>query len=414
MERVVVTGMGAITPLGLDVPTMWSALIAGQSGVGRITSCDPSVFKTQVAGEVKGFDPNNYMGFREAKRLDRFTHFALAAAKEALADAALDASAEDKTQVGVLVGSGIGGIGLILQQAEVMRERGVGRVSPFLIPGMLPDTPGSQIAITYGFRGPNFSVAAACATSAVAIGEAWEIIRRGDAQVMLAGGAEAGLPPLAMAGFDALSATSSRYNQEPQRASRPFDKNRDGFVPAEGAGVIVLETLSHARSRGAHIYAELVGYGNTSDAFHLTAPADNGAGAVETMRMALRKAGMRPTDIDYINAHGTSTILNDRSETTAIKTVFGDYAYRIPVNSTKSMTGHTVGAAGVVEAIVSVKTIETGIIHPTINYETPDPECDLDYVPNVARQIPGGVHAALTNSFGFGGHNASLIFHKIG
>jgi 3-oxoacyl-[acyl-carrier-protein] synthase II len=412
-ERVVVTGMGAITPLGLNVAETWAALIAGKSGVGRITFFDPSPFKTQIAAEVKGFDPLNYMDRKEARRLDRFTHFALAATKEALEDAQLDPSKEEPGQIGVLIGSGIGGIYVILQQVEVMREKGPGRVFPFLVPAMLTDTAAGQVAITYGLRGPNFSVSAACATGGVAVGEAYEIIRRGDAQVMIAGGTESGIVPLAMAGFDAIGATSTKRNHEPEKACRPFDKDRDGFVLAEGAGIMVLESLSHARARGARIYAELAGYGNTADAYHLTAPTENGEGAAETMRLALRKAGISPSEVDYINAHGTSTVLNDKSETAAIKTVFGERAYDIPISATKSMTGHLVGAAGAVEAIVSVKTIETGIIHPTINYEYPDPECDLDYVPNVARRIPQGVRVALSNSFGFGGHNTSLVFRAL-
>ncbi|MCC7355742.1 MAG: beta-ketoacyl-ACP synthase II [Anaerolineae bacterium] len=409
-ERVVVTGMGAITPLGLDVPTTWEALVAGRSGVGRITMFDPSPFKTQIAAEIKGFDANNYMDRREARRLDRFTHFAIAAAKEALADAKLDPSQEEPGQVGVLIGSGIGGIYVILQQVEVMREKGPGRIYPLTVPAMLTDTAAGQIAITYGLRGPNFSVSAACATGGVAVGEAYEIILRGDAQVMLAGGTESAIVPLAVAGFDAIGATSTKRIHEPQKACRPFDKDRDGFVLAEGAGVVVLESLSHAQARGARVYAELAGYGNTADAYHLTAPWEDGSGASETMRIALRKAGISPNEVDYINAHGTSTVLNDKSETAAIKAVFGERAYDIPISGTKSMTGHLVGAAGAVEAIVAVKTIETGIIHPTINYEYPDPECDLDYVPNVARRIPQGVRIALSNSFGFGGHNTCLIF----
>jgi beta-ketoacyl-acyl-carrier-protein synthase II len=408
-ERVVVTGMGAVTPLGCTVAETWNNLVEGRSGIGRITLFDTTGFDVCIAGEVTGFDPESVLSPREAKRLDRFCQFALVASRDAISDANLTIDESNSTDVGVLIGSGIGGIITLSEQMEVLRTKGPRRVSPFLIPMFIIDLAAGQVAIATGARGPNFGVVSACATSGHAIGEAAEIIRRGDAKVMIAGGSEAGLLPIGIAGFASMKALSTR-NDEPERASRPFDRERDGFVMAEGGGAVVLEAETYARARGARIYAELIGYGATDDAFHITAPSEGGEGAVRSMQIALRKAECQPTDVDYVNAHGTSTPANDRLETVALKTVFGADAARIPVSSTKSMTGHMLGAAGVVEAIVCVKAIEDGIIPPTINYEYPDPECDLNYVPNSARRQP--VEVALTNSLGFGGHNTTLILKR--
>lgn len=410
-ERVVVTGMGAVTPLGATVSETWSNLVEGHSGIGPITLFDATEFDARIAGEVKSFPPEELLSAREAKRLDRFCQFALVACREALADSGLTIDDSNSAEIGVLVGSGIGGIITLSEQIEVLRTKGAHRVSPFLIPMFLIDLAPGQISIATGARGPNFSIVSACSTSAHALGEAAEIIKRGDAVAMIAGGSEAGILPIGVGGFAAMKALSTR-NDEPQRASRPFDAERDGFVMGEGGGIVVLEAESHARARGANIYAELAGYGATDDAYHITAPAEGGEGAVRSMNIALRKAECNPADVSYMNAHGTSTPINDRLETMAVKTVFGDLAYRIPVSSTKSMTGHMLGAGGVVEAIVCIKAIEDGIIPPTINYENPDPECDLDYVPNEARQQ--AVDVALTNSLGFGGHNATLIFRRFG
>ncbi|MCX7681072.1 MAG: beta-ketoacyl-ACP synthase II [Anaerolineae bacterium] len=408
-ERVVVTGLGAVTPLGNDVPTMWEALLAGRSGVAPITQFDASHIDVRIAAEVKHFDPVALFGRREARRHDRFTLFAMEAARQAIADSGLRFDDELKRDSGVLIGTAIGGILSLLENYEVLKTAGAHRVSPFLIPMMMPNAASGNVAITYGLRGPNISVASACATGAHAIGEAAEIIRRGDARVMVCGGSEAVIAPLALAGFGNMGAISTR-NDEPEKASRPFDAQRDGFVMGEGAGVMVLESLSHALKRGARIYAELVGFGATADAFHITAPDEHGLGAAQAMEMALEDAGLVPEDVDYINAHGTSTPLNDRVETKAIRLVFKSHADRLAVSSTKSMMGHLMGAAGAVEALVCVKTLETGWVHPTINYEYPDPECDLDYVPNQARQMHPRV--ALSNSFGFGGHNACLAFSR--
>jgi len=409
-RRVVITGLGAVTPVGNDVPTTWEALLAGRSGVDRIRRFDPSGLKTRFAAEVKGFDPTKYMSRREARRLDRFAHFALAAATEAVTDAGLDLTSEEPSKVGVLIGSGVGGISTLLEQFTLMQHRGPRRVSPFLIPALMMNGAAGQIAIAFGLQGPNLAVASACASGAHAIGEAAAIIRRGDAEVMLAGGSEAGIVPVAIAGFNVMGALSTR-NDEPQRACRPFDADRDGFVMGEGAGVVVLESLEHAQARGAHIYGELLGYGATADAFHITAPAEDGRGAAMAMERALEHAGVPPTAVDYINAHGTGTLLNDVSETAAIKAVFGEHAYRLAVSSTKSMIGHLLGAAGAVEAIISLLALRDQILPPTINYETPDPACDLDYVPNVARQAK--VNVVMSNSFGFGGHNAALVFGRL-
>lgn len=409
MRRVVVTGLGCVSPLGLDLPTTWANLIAGRSGAGPITLFDASAHKVRIAAEVKGFDPTQHFGHREARRMDRFTQFALVAAEEALRHAGLDPAHTDRDRFGVVLGTGIGGIGTLVEQMEVYAQRGPGRVSPFLVPMMLPDTAPGMIAIAYGLRGPNFATVSACASGTNAVGEAAAVIRRGDAEVMLAGGAEAAITPIAMAGLEVMGALSQR-NEEPERASRPFDARRDGFLMGEGAAFLVLESLEHAQRRGATILAEVVGYGSTCDAYHITAPAEEGAGAALAMRNALASAQLEPEAIDYINAHGTSTPLNDKSETAAIKQVFGEHAYRVSVSSTKSMTGHLLGAAGALEAVFCVQVLREGIIPPTINYEHPDPECDLDYVPNQARRAE--VRYAMSNSFGFGGHNATIILRR--
>ncbi|MHB0870333.1 MAG: beta-ketoacyl-ACP synthase II [Chloroflexota bacterium] len=407
VERVVVTGLGAVTPVGNDVESSWAALVAGKSGIDTIRAFDASAFSTQIAAEVKGFDPAAAVGAKEARRMDRFVQFAVAAAQEALRDADLRIDSSNAESIGVLMGSGIGGIATLMEQARVLDGRGPDRVSPFLVPMMIVDMVAGQTAIHTGAKGPNFSVVSACATSAHSIGEAYEVIRRGDASAMIAGGTEAPVVPIGLAGFASMRALSTR-NAEPERASRPFDSERDGFVMAEGGAVLVLESLTHALERGARIYAELKGYGATGDAYHITAPAEGGEGAMRAMSIALRKAGLAPEDVDYINAHGTSTPLNDKLESMAIRNLFGPRAYDVAISSTKSMTGHLLGAAGAVEAMVCIKAIVHSVMPPTINYENPDPECDLDYVPNVARETK--VRAAMSNSLGFGGHNATLLF----
>lgn len=408
-KRVVITGLGCISPVGNDVPTMWENIKSGRSGIGKISSYDASEYKCQIAAEVKGFDGAALFGVREARRMDRFSQFAVAAASQALEESQLKVTDANRDRIGAVIGSAIGGISTLFEQTQVFLERGHSRVSPFLVPMMLPDTGPGMVAIHTGIRGPNLAVVTACATGTNSIGEATEIIRRGQADAMLAGGAEAAIVPIAIAGLAVMTALTSN-NEDPEGASRPFDLNRDGFVMGEGAAVLVLESLEHAQARGARILAELSGYGSTNDAYHISAPAENGAGAAICMQMALDQAGLYPTDIDYINAHGTSTPLNDKSETAAIKTTFGEQAYDIPVSSTKSMTGHLLGAAGAAEAIIAVKTILDGIIPPTINYETPDPDCDLDYVPNTSREA--WVNRVMSNSFGFGGHNASIILSR--
>lgn len=408
-KRVVVTGVGCISPLGNNMQDTWNALLAGQSGAGPITLFDASRHKTRFACEVKGFDPAAVFGSREARRMDRFCQFAVAAAQEAVEHAALVVTEANRDRIGVLVGTGIGGIGTLLEQIEVLREKGPERVSPFLVPMMIADNAAATIALRMGVRGPNAAFVTACATGSNAVGEAAEVIRRGAADVMLAGGAEASIVSVAMAGLNVMTALSTR-NDDPQTASRPFDKDRDGFVMGEGAGILVLESLEHALARGAQILAEISGYGTSDDAYHISAPAENGAGAALCMKLALEDAGLTPVQIDYINAHGTSTPLNDKSETAAIKTVFGEHAYRVPVSSTKSMTGHLLGASGAVEAAICVAVFQHGILPPTINYFTPDPECDLDYVPNTPR--PAQPRHIMSNSFGFGGHNATLILSR--
>lgn len=408
-KRVVVTGLGCISPLGNNMTDTWQAIVAGKSGAGPISLFDASRHRTRFACEVKGFDPAALFGSREARRMDRFCQFAVAAAQEAVQHAGLSVTLENRDRIGVLVGTGIGGVGTLLEQMEVMRQKGPERVSPFLIPMMIADSAAGTIAIRLGVRGPNAAFVTACATGSNAIGEAAEMIRRGAADVMLAGGAEASIVSLAMAGLNVMTALSTR-NEDPQAASRPFDKDRDGFVMGEGAAILILESLEHALARGANILCELSGYGTTDDAYHISAPAENGAGAALCMQLALRDAGLQPSEIDYINAHGTSTPLNDKSETAAIKTVFGEHAYQLPISSTKSMTGHLLGASGAVEAALCAKIFQHGILPATINYTTPDPECDLDYVPNTPRQA--APRHIMSNSFGFGGHNATLIFSR--
>jgi 3-oxoacyl-[acyl-carrier-protein] synthase II len=408
-RRVVITGMGAITPVGNDVGQTWESIKAGRSGIARITLFDPSDMATQFAGEVKNFNPAERFGHKEARRMDRVTQFAMEACSQAVTSSGLLENGIDRDRVGVVIGSGVGGVGTLLEQYDVLKSRGPRRVSPFLIPMMLPDTSAAQIAIAYGLRGPNMAVITACATGTNAIGEAFEMVARGAADAILAGGTEAGILPITIAGFNMMGALSTR-NDDPGGACRPFDANRDGFVISEGAVVLVIESLVHAQARGATIHAEIVGYGTSVDANHIAAPLETGDGARLAMQNALDRAGLAPEVVDYLNAHGTSTRLNDVSETRAIKTVLGEHAYDIPVSSTKSMTGHLLGGAGALEALICVNVLEDGIIPPTINYEVPDPDCDLDYVPNEARQA--NVRVAMSNSFGFGGHNACVILRR--
>lgn len=407
-RRVVVTGLGLVTPLGTGVDKTWAAICAGQSGIGRITRFDPTGYDAQIAGEVKDFDPAQFIEKKEIKKMDTFIHYAVGAALMAVDDAGLKVAPEEAAQVGVYIGSGIGGLGSIEHYHEVLKEKGPGRVSPFFIPMTIINLASGQVAIRIGAKGPNSCAVTACATGNHCIGDAFRLIQRGDADVMVAGGAEAAVTPLGVAGFAAAKALSFR-NDEPARASRPFDKDRDGFVLGEGAGVVVLEEFDHARRRGARVYAELIGYGMNSDAYHITAPPEEGEGAVRCMELALKDAHIAKDQIGYINAHGTSTMA-DAIETRAIKTVFGEQAYRIPVSSTKSMTGHLLGAAGGIEAVFSILALHHGLLPPTINLENPDPACDLDYVPNKARSA--AIQAALSNSFGFGGVNACLIFKR--
>jgi 3-oxoacyl-[acyl-carrier-protein] synthase II len=409
-KRVVITGLGALTPLGNDVATFWEGLVAGRSGVAPIQFYDSSDQDVRIAAELKDFDPTPYLDRKQIRRTDRFTQLVIVAADQAIADAELTFGENgDNRHVGVIMGTGIGGIGTLLDNLDILNERGPRRVSALMIPMMMPNAGAGEIAIKYQLHGLAMSLSSACATGNNAIGEAAERIRRDMAEVMICGGGESVMHPLTLAALGNMRAVSKR-NDEPEKASRPFDLNRDGFVMGEGAAALVLESLEHAQERGAHIYAELVGYGVSCDAFHITAPDEDGVGMARSMQEALDDAGLQPEEIEYINAHGTSTPLNDRIETTAIRTVFGDHAYEVPISSTKSMVGHLMGAAGAVEAVACVKTLETGMIHPTINYETPDPDCDLDYVPNQARETQP--RTALSNSFGFGGHNATLIFRK--
>ncbi len=409
-RRVVVTGMGCVTPLANNLEESWEAALAGRSGIGPITKFDASTFTSRIAGEVKNFDPTEYIDKKEIKRTDPFVQYAIAAAEMAVRDANLDLEHIDRDQVGVLIGSGIGGLETIEKNHKQLVERGWKRISPFFIPMAVINMASSAVSIRFGFRGPCSSVVTACATGANALGDAFKIVQRGDAPIMLAGGSEAVITPMAVGGFCVMRALST-HNDDPPRASRPFDKNRDGFVIGEGCGILILEELEHARARGARIYAEVVGYGMSSDAYHITMPDPGGEGAILCMEAAIRDAGIRPQDVEYINAHGTSTPLNDKTETLAIKKVFGEAAYKIPVSSTKSVTGHLLGAAGAVEAIFSIMALYTGKVPPTANYQEPDPECDLDYVTEGARETHPKV--ALSNSFGFGGVNATLIFKKV-
>ncbi|MEN2767651.1 beta-ketoacyl-ACP synthase II [Ornithinibacillus xuwenensis] len=407
-RRVVVTGLGAVTPIGNDVLTMWGNLLAGNSGIDYVTRVNKDEFPAKVAAEVKDFDPTLYVDKKDARKMDAFTQFAVAASKMALKDANLEITEDIAHRVGVWIGSGIGGMQTYEDQFRKFIEKGHKRVSPFFVPMMIPDMAAGQVSIQTGAKGINSCSVTACASGANSIGDAYKAVQRGDVDYIIAGGAEAPITNMSFAGFSSAKALS--FNEDPKTASRPFDKNRDGFVMGEGAGILILETLESAVARGANIYAEIVGYGATGDAYHITAPAEHGEGAARAMQHALRDAGLKPEDVDYINAHGTSTDLNDKFETEAIKTIFGDHAYKLAVSSTKSMTGHLLGAAGGVEAVISVKSIVDSVLPPTTNYETPDPDCDLDYVPNKARKQD--VNVVLSNSLGFGGHNVSLIFKK--
>ena len=409
VPRVVITGMGAISPLGLDVPGLWQGIKQARSGVGPITRFDPEAVETKFAAEVKGFDPLTVLDRKEARRTDRVIQFALAAADEALRASELRITPENGDRVGVLIGSGIGGIESLSDGFATLFSRGPGRVSPFLVPMMIADMPAGMVSIRTGAKGPNYAPVSACATSGHAIGEAAAIIRRGDADVMIAGGAEAPIVPIALAGFNSARALSTR-NDDPAHASRPFDATRDGFVMGEGAGIVILERLEHAQERGAPILAELAGYGATADAYHITMPDEVGSGAAKAMELALKSAGLRPEDIDYVNAHGTSTLANDRLETLAIKSVFGEHAQRMPVSSSKSQVGHLLGAAGAIEGIICILALREGLLPATINYREPDPACDLDVVPNTPRQAD--LRTVVSNSFGFGGHNVSLVFRR--
>lgn len=408
-RRVVITGLGVISPVGNDVQSFWHALISGKSGIGPITSFDASAFDSKIAGEVKDFEPTKYMDAKEAKRMEKFAQFAVAVGKQAVVDAGLDLTKEDANRIGVIVGSGIGSLRIVEEQCRIYFEKGPSRFSPFMIPMLIVNEAAGHISISLGLKGPNSCVATACASGSHAIGDAFRIVRYGDADIMLAGGTESCVTALGVGGFCALKALSRR-NDSPEKASRPFDKLRDGFVMAEGAGIVVLESLEHALKRNARIYAEISGYGMSADAYHMTAPDSTGDGAMRAMQAALADGNTLPEEMDYINAHGTSTILNDKIETLAIKKAFGSHAYKIAVNSTKSMTGHLLGAAGGVEFIVLCLSIYHSLLHPTINQEVPDPDCDLDYVPNVSREMK--VNVAMSNSLGFGGHNATLVAKK--
>ena len=410
-RRVVITGMGVVSPLGNEIDTFWKALIESKCGIDKITAFDASAFDTQIAAEVKDFDPTPaFPSPKEIRRTDRFSQYGIFAAWKALQDSGLDLSKANLDEIGVFIGSGIGGLQTTAEQHKTLLDRGPGRLSPFMIPMLISNMASGLTSMYFNLRGPNFATCSACATANHALGEAWRTLKMGDAQVMLAGGAEATILPIGIGGFCAMRAMSTR-NDDPQHASRPFDTERDGFVMGEGAGILVIEEYEYARARGARIYAELAGYGNTADAHHLTAPSPGGEGAVRCMKAALRNAGFNPQDISYINAHGTSTPQGDIAETEAIKVVFGEHARKVAVSSTKGATGHMLGAAGAVEMIACAKAIQTDIVPPTINYQVPDPECDLDYVPNTARSMK--VNAIVNNSFGFGGHNASLIAKKL-
>ncbi|MCX5812183.1 MAG: beta-ketoacyl-ACP synthase II [Proteobacteria bacterium] len=408
-RRVVATGVGLATPLGIGIENVWQRILNGESGIAPITRFDTTLHETKFAGEIKEFKPEDYIPPKEIKRMDLFIQYALAASKVAVEDAGLDMSKEDAERIGVVVGTGLGGLPTIEKYHSVLLERGPSRITPFFIPMLIANEAPGHIAIQYGMKGPNLSIVTACATGSHSIGEASRIIQYGDADVMVAGGTEANLTPLTVGGFNAMKALSTR-NDAPQKASRPFDKDRNGFVVSEGSGIVVLEELEHALKRGAKIYGEIAGYGYNGDAYHITAPCPDGEGFIRCIKMALKDGGISPEDVDYINAHGTSTELNDYTETLAIKEVFKEKAYKIPVSSTKSMTGHLLGAAGAIEAIFSLLSIRDNICPPTINYETPDPQCDLDYVPNVSRSHR--IDVAMSNSFGFGGTNSTLVFRR--
>ena len=408
-RRVVVTGVGLVTPCGIGIDNVWNNILNGQSGIGPITRFDITQFDTKFAGEIKEFTPEDYIQPKEVKKMDLFIQYAIAAAQIAVNDAGLDMSREDSERVGVVVGTGLGGLPTIEKYHSVLLERGPGRITPFFIPMLIANEAPGHIAIQHGFKGPNLCIVTACATGAHSIGEACRIIQYGDADVMVAGGSEANLTPLTVGGFNAMKALSTR-NDDPLKASRPFERDRDGFVVAEGSGIVILEELEHATKRGAKIYAEMAGYGYNGDAYHITAPCPDGDGFIRCIRMALKDALLSPDDVDYINAHGTSTKLNDYIETLSIKEVFKEKAYKTPISSTKSMTGHLLGAAGAIEAIFSVLSIRDQVCPPTINYENPDPECDLDYVPNTARNH--AINVVVSNAFGFGGTNSALVFRR--
>lgn len=410
-KRVVVTGLGALSPIGKDTDTFWRNALSGKNGIGKITFFDASRFACRIAGEVKDFDSSAFLDAKEARRLTRFIQFAVAASDMAIRDACLDLESTDRTRIGVLIGSGIGGLDILTENLRRLFSEGPDKVSPFLVPYMIPDMASGYVSIRYNLKGPNSCVVTACSTGANAIGDAAAIIRRGEADIMIAGGVEAPIVEISLGGFSAARALSTR-NDDPEHASRPFDAKRDGFVMSEGAGILVLESLRHAQERNARILAELVGYSQTADAYHITQPEPCADGAARSMTLAMKDACLKPEDISYINAHGTSTPYNDRLETLAIKRAFGEHAYKVAISSTKSMIGHSLGAAGALESIICIKALQENWIPPTINYEFPDPECDLDYVPNQARQIE--VRFAMKNSFGFGGHNATLIFAKAG
>jgi 3-oxoacyl-[acyl-carrier-protein] synthase II len=410
-NRVVITGMGTVNPLGLDVASTWEGLINGRSGIDYVTLFDASSHKTKIGGEVKGFEPADYINRKDIRRMDRFAQLSVAASRQAVEQSGLDVSSPEHEDTGIIVGSGVGGLTTLFKQMKVLLDEGPNRVSPFLIPMMIADMAAAQVSIALGLKGPNFCTTSACSSGSDAIGAAFQLIKLGNTSAMLAGGSEAALNPVGMAAFNALKALSTR-NDEPQKASRPFDAERDGFIISEGAAILVLENLKDALRRGANILAELVSYGASADAFHITQPISTGEGAAKAMQAALNHAGLKPTDIDYINAHGTSTQLNDKMETRAIKTVFGEHASRIPVSSTKSMLGHMIGGAGAIEAVICALATKHDIVPPTINLSNPDPDCDLDYVPHKARRMP--VTTALSNSFGFGGHNSVLIIRRYG
>lgn len=409
-RRVVVTGLGVISPVGNDIETFWQALLSGKSGIGPLTSFDASAFDSRIAGEVKNFNPTEYMDIKTAKRMEKFAQYAVAASKQAITDSGLNLAEEDVRRIGVVIGSGIGSMGVLERECKTYLEKGPSRISPFMIPSFIANEAAGQVSIIFGLKGPNSCIVTACASGAHSLGDAFRLIKHGDAEVMIAGGTESCITPLGVGGFCALKALSTKRNDSPQTASRPFDKLRDGFVMAEGSGIVALEELSHALNRNARIYAEMVGFGMSSDAYHITAPDASGDGAVRAMKAALKEAGVRPEEVSYINAHGTSTLLNDKVETLAIKKTFGEHSKKLAVNSTKSMTGHLLGAAGGVEFIVCCLSIRDAIVHPTVNYEVPDPDCDLDYVPNTSRKITVGI--AISNSLGFGGHNATIVVRK--